>query len=148
VNVCYNMYSVCKWIIVGYVWEECTYLIKCLMVSRSGMLSVLRVVYVMRRGGVVICCYLCGYSLNCWYIVSYIGLFCSVPNSFMCMFAILVRHIQDESKVCLENLRACSEDQNSKNVSVNMVSEILPYLDIITEWRTHIPVTKSLLRCI
>jgi hypothetical protein len=56
--------------------------------------------------------------------------------------------IQGESKVCLENLRACSGDQNSKKISVNVGSEMLSYLDVITEWRTHIPVTKSLLRCI
>jgi hypothetical protein len=74
------------------VWRV-YYVVKCLLLFRSGMLSVLRVVYVIRRGGVIMCCYLCGYSLTCWYIVSYIGLFCSVPNSFICIFASLVRNI-------------------------------------------------------
>jgi hypothetical protein len=38
------------------------------------------------------------------------------------------------------------EPKQQKKNSMNIGSEMLPYLDIITEWRTRIPVTKSLLR--
>jgi hypothetical protein len=41
----------------------------------------------------VVCCYLWGYSVSCWYIVSYMGLLCSMPNSFICISCLLARNI-------------------------------------------------------
>jgi hypothetical protein len=41
----------------------------------------------------VVCCYLWGYSLSCWYIVLFWGLFCSMPNSFICVSRLLARNV-------------------------------------------------------
>jgi hypothetical protein len=97
-------------------------------------------VYVMRKGGVVMYCYLCGYSLSFWCTVSNIGLFNSLPNSFICVFVLLVRKKWYFSKL-LKNFPLYAF-LNIVNVSFSIFPYICPESNM---WR-ECPVSGRLLR--